>query len=107
MKYFNADFDVYENLLHYFAFRILYSFFLVAPSLMLWFIFQPADAILGQIDTAGAGLLSFSSFCQGVATLMGSSQEEVEEEREEKADKQSNGKIAFEQKEANLVPDQH
>ena len=35
---------------------------------------------------------------------MGSSQEEVEEEREEKADKQSNGKIAFEQKEANLLP---
>ena len=28
---------------------------------------------------------------------MGSSQEEVEEEREEKADKQPNGKIAFEQ----------
>ena len=35
---------------------------------------------------------------------MGSSQEEVEEEREEKADKQPNGKIAFEQREANLLP---
>ena len=36
--------------------------------------FQNADAIISQIDPSGAGLLSFSSFCKGVATLTGTAE---------------------------------
>ena len=32
--------------------------------------FQDADAVVGKIDPVGRGLVSFSTFCQGVATMM-------------------------------------
>ena len=34
------------------------------------FSLQNADLIISQIDPSGVGLLSFGSFCRGVAALM-------------------------------------